>query len=345
MRKKQQGLSLIELMISITIGLVLMTGVIQMFLGTRAAYSTQQAVSRVQETGRLANEFLARDIRMAGFMGCMSRNMNMTNTLNNAGSPLYDFTTGIEGIDVTGTVPAGYPTALPGTDLLVVRSADGNGVGLTQNNNGGQLFIDSSQVVASGCAGGTEMVGGLCINDIVVITDCQKARVFQATNINSSSGNVVHASTGTPGNADNNWGGSGQVPPNERFGAESEIIKVNTKFLYIANNAAGFPSLWLKVGNDPAQEMLEGVENMQLTYGFDTTGDNIPNEYRSASAVGTAWDQVSSVRVELLVQSIQDNALAEPQAYTYADTAVADPGDRRLRQVFINTIGIRSRLP
>ncbi|ARU27615.1 hypothetical protein CBR65_09340 [Cellvibrio sp. PSBB006] len=71
--RKQAGLSLIELMIAITLGLILMAGVIQVFLSSRVTFATQQAMSRVQETGRLAVEFMARDIRMAGYMGCTSR--------------------------------------------------------------------------------------------------------------------------------------------------------------------------------------------------------------------------------------------------------------------------------
>src|SRR5690554_5044513 len=97
--RKQQGLSLVELMISITLGLVLMTGVMQMFLSSRTVFSTHQAISRIQENGRLAMEFISQDVRMAGFMGCMSRDRDMvsddyrglTNNLNNAGDSLYDF--------------------------------------------------------------------------------------------------------------------------------------------------------------------------------------------------------------------------------------------------------------
>src|ERR1043165_5123513 len=64
MANTQKGFSLVELMISITLGLVLMGGVLQMFLGSKAAYTNQRAVASVQESGRLALEFMTRDIRM-----------------------------------------------------------------------------------------------------------------------------------------------------------------------------------------------------------------------------------------------------------------------------------------
>ncbi|MGL6160038.1 PilW family protein [Microbulbifer sp.] len=356
--RKQRGISLIELMVSITIGLILMTGVVQLFLSSRATFSTQQAVSRVQETGRLAMEFMAQDIRMAGYMGCMSRNLSFTNTLDmssaNAGA-LYSFDVGIEGFDFgtdndsgDATLPTGYPAASSGTDVLVVRSAKGNAVGVVQNNDSSQLFAADTGVVANGCGAGQSSFSGMCIGDILVVSDCQKARVFQATNLqqtgtSGTSINVVHSNAdATPGNDISSWGGNSN--PEETFGPDSEIIKVSTTVYYIAQGTSGRNSLFQEIDGQ-SLELLEGVEDMQLLYGRDTTNDGIPDDYDTATEVGTDWDSVASVRVQLLVSSTDDNVLQETQPYTFNGTAVNDPGDRRLRQVFINTVGIRSRLP
>lgn len=349
----QKGISLVELMISITIGLILMTGVVQLFLSSRTTFSTQQALARVQESGRLAMEFLSQDIRMAGYMGCMSRNMNFTNTLNNASDLAYNFEIGIEGLDNVGaTIPTGYPTGIvAGTDVLVVRSANGNGVDVTQNNNSAQLFAENTGVEAS-CDDGEASYSGLCENDILVVSDCTKARVFQATNLQTTGGsvevNVVHSGDNTPepGNAISSWGGNSN--PEENFGPDSEIIKMNTTVYYIRNNtSSGQPSLWQEVNGGTSQELLEGVENMQLLYGRDSNNDGVPDSYETAASVtaANAWDDVSSVRVQLLVQSTEDNLLQEAQPYTFNSVTNNTPGDRRLRQVFINTVGIRSRLP
>lgn len=358
--RKQRGISLVELMVSITVGLILMTGVVQLFLSSRATFSTQQAISRVQETGRLAVEFLAQDIRMAGFMGCMSRNMSYTNTLDMSGanaSALYSFDVGIEGFDYDNdsgisTLPTGYPAVLSGTDFLVVRSANGLGVGVTKNNDSAQLFAENTGIVADGCGAGESSYSGLCEGDVLVVADCQKARVFQATNITATGGatevNVPHSNNNqyTPGNAISSWGGS-SIDPSENFGPDSEIIKINTTVYYLGNGTSGRPSLFQRVGGAAAQELLEGVEDMQLTYGRDTSGDGIPDSYDTATVVESAndWDSVTSVRIQLLVASTDDNVLQEKQPYTFNGTLVNDPGDRRLRQVFTSTIGIRSRLP
>jgi type IV pilus assembly protein PilW len=94
-------------------------------------------------------------------------------------------------------------------------------------------------------------------------------------------------------------------------------------------------------------ELLEGVENMSIKYGVDTSGtpDYIPDAYVAAGAV-VNWNRVVSVRVELLIRSLEDNVVPEVQKYHFdgVSNVTPNPVDRRLRQVFTTTIGIRSRL-
>ncbi len=350
MMLKQKGLSLVELMISITLGLILLTGVMKVFLSSKTVFSTQQALSRVQETGRLAIEFISRDIRMAGYMGCASRTADMvvTNTLNNATTFRYDFNQAIMGYSAA-TVGAAYtllPTPTASTDIVVLRSASGNGTVVTKNNNSAQLFVSNTSVEANGC-GTTNRISGLCNDDILIVSDCAKATVFQATLVQAAGGevNVVHSNAAaTPGNAISSWGGSSV---NDTFGPGSEILSATNTAYFVAPGAiSGRPSLWQNV-NGTNLELLEGVENMSILYGVDTNDDFIPNQYSKAAAVtaGTNWDKVVAVRIELLVASLEDNVLPELQKYRFdgVDNVSPNPVDRRLRQVFTTTIGIRSR--
>ncbi|RDH45522.1 PilW family protein [Zooshikella ganghwensis] len=64
---KQSGLSLIELMIALVLGLLLLAGVLQVFLGSSQTYRLTGDLARAQENGRFALDMLARDIRMAGY--------------------------------------------------------------------------------------------------------------------------------------------------------------------------------------------------------------------------------------------------------------------------------------
>ena len=102
-------------------------------------------------------------------------------------------------------------------------------------------------------------------------------------------------------------------------------------------------------GGYEIQELVPNVENMQVLYGVDTTGSQMPSEYDTADVVDAAneWGSVVSVRVALLVRS-NLNAVSQPtaiQAYNLLGTIVNAPLDTRLRQVYTTTIGLRNRLP
>jgi type IV pilus assembly protein PilW len=348
---KQKGLSLIELMIAITLGLILLTGVMQVFLSSKTVFSTQQALSRVQETGRLAVEFLSKDIRMAGYMGCATRveGMKVINTLKNSSSALYDFATAIMGY-TDSNIPSGIlsKTLTPNTDVIIIRSAGGSGVEISKTNNSAQLFATNVGAVESGaCSNGTDKISGLCIKDIVVATDCEKTRVFQITNLSVSGSdvNVVHGTSSfVPGNDLTSWGGA-SAPASETFGPGAELLMATNTIYFVATGEfSSRPSLWQKINNNDSMEILEGVEDMNVLYGVDTDGDYVPDKYvRAEVMVATEWPQVVAVKIDVLVSSIEDNVISETQKITFANEEI-EPTDRRLRQVFNVTVGIRSRL-
>ena len=69
---RQSGVSLIELMIALVIAALLTLGMIQIFVGSKTAYQVQEGLSRIQENGRFSLQFVERNARLAGYMGCGS---------------------------------------------------------------------------------------------------------------------------------------------------------------------------------------------------------------------------------------------------------------------------------
>lgn len=67
MHRQQSGLSMIELMVALLLGMILMTGIIQVFLASKQTYNTNEAMARMQENGRFALEFISRSARLAGY--------------------------------------------------------------------------------------------------------------------------------------------------------------------------------------------------------------------------------------------------------------------------------------
>lgn len=66
-KKAQQGFSLVELMIAMLLGLLLLVGVVNLFLGSSQTYRLQEALFRVQESGRFALDIIQRDLKETGF--------------------------------------------------------------------------------------------------------------------------------------------------------------------------------------------------------------------------------------------------------------------------------------
>lgn len=357
------GLSLVELLISITLGLVLMAGVLQMFAGSKVTFATQQGVARVQETGRQVIEFLSKDIRMAGYSGCATRRSNaIDSTLFADKSYSTNMAQAIQGYIAKGTglgsLPADSPVkltqsaptdvvAVPNSDLLVLTVSSESDVVITKTNDSATLFANITNTVVGGC-GGSNMISGLCDGDVVAVSDCEYTRIFQITHLSDTAGSlhINHAANGTLGNTISSW----QPDKNslESFPPGSYIQKIGRVTYFIGINPTTKRSSLYQVANGVTTELVEGVEDMRLQYGIDTNTGNsaaqiVADTYRTADQI-TDWNTVLSVRIQLLVQSA-DNVLPETRKIVFnGETKTYDKKDKKLRQVFVSTVGIRNRL-
>lgn len=330
----QQGMTLVEIMIALAISTILLTGVIQIFISSKQSYLLLDANSRVQENGRFTIDYLASDLRMTGFTGCYRGTAaSVENILNDQTNFNWDLANPLEGNEWTG---AGWAPALDAaiagqvlenTDVLITRSMDTDGISLVSPfSNSAQLFVDPAN-------------NNINDGDILMVTDCDSASMFQVTNQQVTGGgtlvNIVHSNAVmSPGNA-------GSLLANS-YGADAELARFVTNVYYIGTGASGEPALFRQrlAGNAlQAQELVEGVENMQILYGEDLDGDNIANRYVTADNANMA--NVTSVRVSLLLRST-DNVTSAPQTYTYEGTDITAT-DRRIRRVFTTTIKLRNR--
>ncbi|WP_394752088.1 PilW family protein [Crenothrix sp.] len=342
----QRGFTLIEIMVAMLLGVFLLGGILQVFLHSKQTYRTQEALSRLQEDGRFAMDFLIRDIRMAGFMGCSSQTAPAS-TLSASTDFLYRFDKAIEGFESTSATawtPAKDPSItspLGGSDIISIRRVDDQSFTVTaQTSSTDGLTLDSSATTtnlkAAGFLKNTPTGGNNCA--IALVTDCSMAAIFQVSGI---AGTVLtHAKDGacTPKNALDNLG---------RTYIRAQVYSLSTISYYVGENPNNQPALYTKKGAK-AEEMVEGIEQMQILYGVNTdaSADGTPNYYVTADKVKDSdWPKVMSVRISLLVVSIDNNLTDKPISYTYNGHLVQpDKDDRRLRKIFTSTIALRNRL-
>jgi type IV pilus assembly protein PilW len=357
----QRGVTLVELLVSLVLGLLLTAGIIKVFAGNRVTYEFNQSLSRIQENARFALDHIAYSARMAGYRGCIS-DVAIHNNLTTPNNFRDDIQNGIQGFDANGTsdgddyaalavypVPSGDLNAwtpvlppdlddkvIPGSDVLVVRSVSGEGLSLVSPfTNASQLFVPTPHDYA--------------IGEILVASDCQKASIFQVTNLDAGGHNVVHSNAGgfIPGNSGPNW------PPEQDYGLGAEVARLQALAFYVGRGENGSPALFqlrlqLQTATSAgfeAEELVEGIDSMQVRYGRDTDNDGAINSWVSADAVAD-WEEVLSVELTLLARAIEEYGTEmDDVVYNLGGTTFNPVDDRRLRQVFSTTIGVRNRLP
>lgn len=314
-----RGFTLVELMIAMVLGLVVIGGVVSVFVANKQSYRTNEALSQVQDHGRTAFEFLARDIRMAGLTGCgnLNRIANVLNNGPNGGSAtdwFADFANSIIGYEGNQTDPAvatGTAEAerVAGTDSFQLVGIEGSGFSVESHQpTSAQFKINEAST-------------DFQVGDIVVVCDPDHAAVMQITNYNSSNVTVVHnTGTGTPGNCSKGLGFPTQctaVGNSYEFGPNSQIAKLASTAWYIGNNPVGGRSLYRidiitssGVPTERATEMVRNVTDMQVTYITDG-GTTL----QDADAVSD-WALVDAARVELTMQSEMERAGTDQDVLT-----------------------------
>lgn len=302
-RRLVRGVTLIELMIALVLGLLVVGAAIGIFVSNRQAFRATENLSRVQENARVAYELMAREVREAGGNPC-SRSVPVVNVLNNSTAWGVNWTDGVRGYNdadvfsqaAIGTAPG---TRVAGTDAIELRSGASGEVTVTDHKPTSAQFKVSTNN------------HGLSDGDIVMVCDFVQASIFQITNAQNGINNtVVHNSgTGTPGNCSKGlgWANPPKCTTNGTpyaYGPNSIIARLRATGWYIGNNSRGGRSLYQTNGQGVnasiPQEITEGVQNMQIQYLVPGAAD-----YVDASA-GINWGQVSAVRIVLTLQGSEN---------------------------------------
>lgn len=310
-----RGLTMVEVMIALAVGLILTLGAVQIFISSKQGYRANEGIAQIQENGRYALHFLARDIRGGSFWGC-AQDAEMESQVNNTGPVDFDDepVIGDDG----------------GSDTLTLRMADqstGVAVSTQMANPGDPVVVADSS--------------GFAVGDVAVITDCASADVFMVTANNVGTGALSHAA-GAPTNGIQN--DSAQL--RKSYGTDAMVFEANETTYQI--NANGLQ----RTINGQAQALVDDVAGMQILYGVDADTDRVPNAYLTATEIdgsGTLdWPDVLSIRVQLLIRSRNDGVADTPQQQVWdfdGDGNVDDAPDNRLYQDFTATTSLRNRLP
>lgn len=279
------GLSLIELMVSITLGLMILSGVAIVFTNTSAARNEVERTSRQIENGRYAIEVLSDDLRLAGFFGEFNAGLapapaalpadacSLSATDWNAWLPFH-----VLGFDTAGFTSTNCTLAnfKPGTDVLVVRRARtcAAGVGGCQAAVPGMPYIQASACADEAASHRLGLEGATTF-------DLKKKDCTTVAEKRQYLTRIYFVST------DN---------------GDGEALPTLTRLELTGSGWIALP-------------LVEGIEEFNVEYGMDTNGDGAPDvyaanpsDYPKGACAGacpvTNWMNVVTARFHVLARNL-----------------------------------------
>ncbi len=378
--RQQRGVTLVELLISLALGLAVLVGLSAVYVAAKQSFRFQETGGRMQEDAMFALETISRELRMAGFAGCRGvEKINIGGTFvyypelgMTSGSP-----SGIDGPNPLAVVEPLNPEVVlkPLSPVNFVRGFDNVPALMfaTAPTSAGtnSLFMSGgseramSVTAAMGVAGDplTIAAGSAAFLDPLkiynmVVANCASSSLF-AGQLGGGGTQIVH--TTAIGNATVGTNAAASFPSTPIYGVDALVMPMEWSFYYVATRAgAATPSLY-RIQYDGsargnAEELVSNVESLRLHYGENTAflGTGEPSMqadvWRTTAATVTDWSRVVAVRVGLMMVS-DDNAAnldvvsAAPTLLGEAyDMTVAGRSATRLRKEFSTTVVLRNRV-
>ena len=286
-RRPQQGVSLVELMIAITLGLVAVGGAGTIYLANRQSFAQVEGLARLEESARFAADLLSRDVREAGGVAC-GGSLIQENVVN-SNEWWKNWSSGLKGYDGATVLPAkavgtSAGDRVAGTDALVIWSAS---------------TASPSTIVGFSGGGGSAITFSVTPDQTLgagyVFTACDGARVATFTLLSPASDEVATLEVLT--NSLATGGFVNQLNASAWYvGVGSRSSSVNSLYRVVLSMSSGSPAT-------TTQEMVEDVS--ALTVGY-LVGDGVgapdvaATSYVSAASV-TDWSKVIAARFNLTV--------------------------------------------
>lgn len=318
---RQSGLSLVELMVSLGIGLLLLAGLSVIFINTSRNRAELDKSGRQIENGRYAMQVLSTDVQHAGFYGQYSSLTAPGSIPNDCGSSNPNAATMGAGMQLP---VFGYsqPTSAPGC-VSASSLATGNDI----------LVIRRASTVAETKGVGTQL--GLYLQSTP--DSCALGLINDSTT----------PATGVPCR-------TGILNLTKVDGVTAADVRKYIVHVYFIDNVSGVPTLKRMVYGSSgyaAESLVDGIERMVVDYGIDTNNDGMPDSYSRDPAAAASWFNVVSVRISLLARNTETTeGYTDMKTYSLGGLGTVGPlGGSYKRHVYtqvvrVNNLGIRREI-
>lgn len=330
LKRFQRGVTLIELMVALVIGLVVIGVVMQVFISNRITFQLQEGMAKVQESGRLSVQYLAREIREAGSgiefaIGAVPKACMLDK----------DVCEGALVSAISGEVASAGGPAIAGSDVITIGRGDGCDARLD-----GVYKPNTANFKAN------KYCDSMAKGSILMLVDFKQAVIFSVNNSNGGEGStsVTINHSGPQNVVSKKLGGI-------VFDEGARVVGFSNTSYFVRetglNDSTGAPLRALAMRNNLAADpgasivdLVDGVEDMRAYYAVPV-GNVL--EYRRADEISAdEWGDIRAVRVDLLLVSDTAAPGADQQSVEFDGAAI--DADGRFRQVYSTVAAIRNRI-
>jgi type IV pilus assembly protein PilW len=308
---RQAGFSLIELMVALVIGSLLIAGTVFVYVQSRNSYGVNETVARLQETARYAMSVIEPDIRMSSYWGLIN-DPELVNNRARQFDPVAAIAPGAAANACGNNFAVDLYSTVEGTDNIYNLPCPASPSGVARP------LADTLTIRRA-----TGIAAAPTLGRLQLYTTRTVGQIFNAA--------------AAPG-------------PLAPLGRVNDLL-VNAYYVSRdSDERAGLPSLRRKsLAIGPAfvdQEVIPGVEDMQVQFGIDPTGLNgTATRYVNPDDVIPAASQVVSVRVWLMIRADQPEVgFTDNRVYNYGNRVNYTPNDGFRRVLFTRTIQVRNSL-
>lgn len=316
--KSERGFSLVELMVSVALGLIILTALFIIFVGNLRTRTEIEKSNQQIENGRYAMQLLTDDLRLAGYFAefdpaLMVSPAALPDVCATAIDDLKkNFMLHVQGYNDAAVTPSCVKDLKAGTDIIVVRR------------------VSTCEAGAAGCdavTGAPYFQASLCGNPSELGNATYLDHYFKLT------------------------AGAPSTPLTKRNCTDAAALhRYRTHVYFVANNnesGDGIPTLKraeLSENGFSIVPLVEGIEDLQIEYGIDTpTVDGAPDSYTAGPASIADWRTVVSVRLGLLARNTEKTAgYKDTKSYTLLSNAANSYSDSYKRHVFQSTVRLNN---
>ena len=344
MTSRHKGMTLVELMVGLVIGLMIVGVVITVFVNANRNFRQDQLIGRMQENARYAMRMIATDLSMVGFWGPLIDSSVVNTQIRNC-------TTGLDPDDATKCGGFFQNSVL---DMAVADDC-GPGTGATAPANWAYDMSRFVEVVNESSAANAESTF-VCIDnlDFQAGTDILAIKRLRGRSLDAARGD-----SGDNGKIFLRTNGDAAMVLQYDHQAAAPSATEDWEYLvhvyyiqdHFTSSGDAIPSLYRKRLNSSTMDtesggVAEGIEYVHVTFGIDIPADGVPDYYISNPGDAEMRAAVTA-KIYVLARSINPDPLyTNSKSYQLGDVTKSFAGnpDNFYRRVFTTTVQLRNRI-